>query len=39
VVSWLLLKIVNSVMGLRVSKEDEISGLDQSLHNETAYNN
>ncbi len=39
VVSWLLLKIINTVMGLRVSKEDEISGLDQSLHNENAYNN
>jgi Amt family ammonium transporter len=39
VVSWILLKIVNGTMGLRVDKEDEISGLDQSQHNETAYNN
>ncbi len=39
VVSWILLKLVNSVMGLRLNKEDEISGLDQSLHNENAYNN
>ncbi|NOX25062.1 MAG: ammonium transporter [Deltaproteobacteria bacterium] len=39
VVSWILLKIINGTMGLRVNKEDEISGLDQSQHNETAYNN
>jgi len=39
VVSWILLKLINGFMGLRVNKEDEISGLDQSLHNETAYNN
>jgi Amt family ammonium transporter len=39
VVSWILLKIINSLMGLRVDKEDEIAGLDQSEHNETAYNN
>ena len=39
VVSWILLKIINIVMGLRLDKEAEISGLDQSQHNETAYNN
>lgn len=38
-VSWLLLKIINIVTGLRVSEESEISGLDLSEHSETAYNN
>ncbi len=37
VVSWLLLKIINAVMGLRVSAEDEVTGLDLSEHSETAY--
>lgn len=37
--SWILLKITNVIMGLRVSEESEISGLDLSEHSETAYNN
>ncbi|MBU4153479.1 MAG: ammonium transporter [Proteobacteria bacterium] len=38
VVSWILLKIINAAMGLRVSPENEVTGLDQSEHSETAYN-
>ena len=37
VVSWVLLKVINAVSPLRLSKEDEISGLDLSEHSETAY--
>lgn len=38
VVSWILLKIVNSTMGLRVDEEAEVAGLDYAEHSETAYN-
>jgi ammonia channel protein AmtB len=34
-VSFLLLKAIDSTIGLRVSAEDEDAGLDTSLHNET----
>jgi len=37
VLSWILLKIVDSIMGLRVSEETEMQGLDLSEHVETAY--
>jgi len=39
VVSWLLFKIIGIVMGLRVSAESEVAGLDLSEHSETAYSN
>jgi Amt family ammonium transporter len=32
-----ILKIVDAVIGLRVSKEQEVQGLDTSLHNEEGY--
>jgi Amt family ammonium transporter len=35
--SWILLKIVDAVIGLRVHEEDEVVGLDLSQHNENAY--
>jgi Amt family ammonium transporter len=35
--SLVLLKIVNRLVGLRVSGEDESMGLDLSEHNESAY--
>lgn len=35
--TWVILIVVDKVMGLRVSKEEEILGLDQAIHNETAY--
>jgi len=38
VVSWILLKIVHSTMGLKVTEEAEVAGLDYSEHSETAYN-
>jgi len=30
--------LINKTIGLRVEKEDEIIGLDQTLHSESAYN-
>ncbi len=36
--SYILLKIIDKLFGLRVSERDEISGLDLSEHEETAYN-
>jgi len=37
VVTWVLLKLLDVVIGLRVSEEQEIEGLDIALHNERAY--
>jgi Amt family ammonium transporter len=37
-VSWLILKLTDRMLGLRVSEEDELLGLDRSEHTETAYN-
>ncbi|MBW2075769.1 MAG: ammonium transporter [Deltaproteobacteria bacterium] len=37
-VSYVLLKIVDKFLGLRVSESDERTGLDLSQHDETAYN-
>jgi Amt family ammonium transporter len=36
--TWVSLKIVDAVVGLRVTHEEETQGLDQVLHNETGYN-
>jgi len=33
-VSWILLKIIDVVMGLRVTSDEERMGLDLSLHGE-----
>jgi len=38
IITWVLLKIVDAVMGLRVSAEDETLGLDLALHDERGYN-
>ncbi len=38
VVSWILLKIVDMMMGLRVSLESEVQGIDYTEHSESAYN-
>ena len=35
--TWVILKVVDAVVGLRVSEEDEVAGLDLSQHSETAY--
>ncbi len=34
VISYILLKIIDAVIGLRVSKEVEVEGLDINLHGE-----
>lgn len=36
-VSWILLKVIHSSMGLRVTEESEIRGLDFTEHSESAY--
>ena len=38
VVSFIAYKIVDLLIGLRVSEEDERQGLDIASHGETAYN-
>jgi len=38
VISWLLLKLVNRTLGLRISAENELLGLDSTEHSEMAYN-
>ena len=35
--AWLILKVVDRLVGLRVSSEDETTGLDLSQHDERAY--
>ena len=37
VISWVLLKILDKTMGLRVNDEDELDGLDLSQHGESGY--
>jgi Amt family ammonium transporter len=37
VLTAIILKVLDAVMGLRVSEEDEVAGLDLSQHSETAY--
>ena len=36
---FVILKVVNAVVGLRPKPEDETQGLDLTLHGESAYNN
>jgi Amt family ammonium transporter len=35
--TWIILKVLDATMGLRVSSEDEQMGLDLSQHNEAGY--
>ena len=35
--TFVILKVVDAVVGLRVTEEDEVAGLDLSQHSETAY--
>lgn len=37
VVTWIILKVIDAMMGLRVSEEQEIEGLDIALHEERGY--
>jgi Amt family ammonium transporter len=36
--TWILLKVSDTLVGMRVSPEDESEGLDTALHNEKGYN-
>ena len=36
--TWILLKAIGAVIGLRPDESDERTGLDLSLHNESGYN-
>jgi ammonium transporter, Amt family len=37
IMTLIILKVVDLVIGLRVTEEEEVTGLDISLHNETGY--
>ena len=37
VTTWILFKIVDALVGVRVEKKDELIGLDLTQHNESAY--
>jgi Amt family ammonium transporter len=39
IVSWIIFKAINATIGLRLSEEDEVAGMDSTEHSETAYNN
>jgi Amt family ammonium transporter len=38
IVSLILYKVVDGIIGLRITEEEERQGLDQTSHGETAYN-
>jgi len=38
VLTWILLKLVDAVAGMRVASEEETEGLDTVMHNEKGYN-
>ena len=35
--TWIIAKVLDKTIGLRVSEEDEVSGIDLAVHAETAY--
>lgn len=37
IVSLILFKVLDAVMGLRLADDDELEGLDITQHSETAY--
>ncbi|MEW5705761.1 MAG: ammonium transporter [Actinomycetota bacterium] len=37
IASFIILKVINAIIGLRVSEEDEVEGLDLSQHSEVGY--
>ena len=37
VMTTVILKVLDAIMGLRVNEQDEMAGLDLSQHSETAY--
>jgi Amt family ammonium transporter len=38
VITWILLKVSDAVVGMRMQPEEETEGLDTVLHNEKGYN-
>ena len=38
-VSWVLFKLVHGFLGMRLTEEAEVEGMDSAEHSETAYNN
>ena len=38
VVSWVLIKVLHTTMGMRLTEENEVQGMDYTEHSETAYN-
>lgn len=38
IVTFVILKVLDAVMGLRVTEEEESVGLDLAQHNERGYN-
>jgi Amt family ammonium transporter len=38
ILSWIILKLIDAVIGLRVTLDEETQGLDIVLHDETGYN-
>jgi Amt family ammonium transporter len=38
VLTWVLLKLVDAIAGMRVAPDSETEGLDTVLHNEKGYN-
>lgn len=39
VVSWVLFKLLNGIMGSQLTEDAEVQGLDSTEHSETVYNN
>ena len=38
VITWLITLLVKKTIGLRVTEDEEIEGLDTSVHGEKGYN-
>jgi Amt family ammonium transporter len=38
ILTWIILKVVDMLVGVRVSEEEETEGLDHVCHDETGYN-
>ena len=36
-ISYILLKVIDVIIGLRVDEEQEVEGLDMALHDERGY--
>jgi Amt family ammonium transporter len=38
IVTYIILKVLDAVMGPRITEEEEAVGIDLALHNERGYN-